>query len=440
MRINVVCGLLLLGTLIYPGSEGHARAGSAPDVHAPWLELPEVEVKVPADGAAMVKTNESKVKRVILHIPGGSSHINYGTIHTKVNTEAADVVMKSSSGSDGILLTLDLDGAGGFPMLAGRNSVELEYQDQFGRVKYGNFLLNFSSGGLKGGSATRGITALPAERPAERRSGRLFAVVIGVSHFSSNGVQGNDLKYADRDAKAMYDFLRSATGGGVAAADSLLLLNEEATTKSVRRALFTFLAQAQAQDTVLIYLAGHGAPDPHDPRNLYFLTADASLDDMGGTAFPMFEMQEVFARVLKAKRVLTFADTCHGYGFTGQRTGAAETAGNNLVNQYIEHYAGQGQRAVITASDISEPSFEDAKWGEGHGVFTYYLLRGLHGEADRNHDGVVTAGEIFRYLQESVPAATAGLQNPRAMQGLASALSISTVPGAASHAHPGGMR
>jgi uncharacterized caspase-like protein len=260
-----------------------------------------------------------------------------------------------------------------------------------------------------------------------------------VSHFASNGVQGNDLKYADKDAKAVYEFLRSATGGGVAAADSLLLLNEEATTKSVRRALFTFLAQAQAQDTVLIYLAGHGAPDPHDPRNLYFLTADSNLDDMGGTAFPMFEMQEVFARVLKAKRVLTFADTCHGYGFTGQRTGSAETTGNNLVNQYIEHYAGQGQRAVITASDISEASFEDAKWGEGHGVFTYYLLRGLRGEADRNHDGVVTAGEIFRYLQESVPAATAGLQNPRAMQGLASGLSISTVPGVA-RPHAGGAQ
>ena len=90
--------------------------------------------------------------------------------------------------------------------------------------------------------------------------------------------------------------------------------------------------------------------------------------------------------------------------------------------------ASKGQRAVITASDISESSFEDAKWGDGHGVFTYFLLRGLQGEADRNHDGVVTAGELFAYLQQSVRQATDGKQNPRAMVGIDSSLTISTVP------------
>ncbi len=403
--------------------------GESADLKLPWLELPEAGVKVLANSSTTVGMKADGVKKVVLHLPAGTSHVNYGTIHTKVNTESADVAMKSASGSDGILLTVDLEGAGGFPMIAGRNSVEVEYQDQFGRVKYGNFVLDFTGAGGRSGGA-RGIVTLPTVKAPERRIGKLFAVVIGVSHFavsSGSGPQASDLKFADRDAQSVFDFLRSPSGGGVAEADGLLLLNEKATTKNIRRALFTFLAQAQEQDTVLIYLAGHGAPDPHDPRNLYFLSSDATLDDMGGTAFPMFEMQEVFARVLKAKRVLTFADTCHGFGFTGERAGAGAAVGNNLINQYIEHYAGSGQRAVITASDINESSFEDAKWGEGHGVFTYYLLRGLGGEADRNHDGVVTAGEIFAYLESSVPGATNGQQNPRAMQGLASALTVSTV-------------
>ena len=408
-------------------------AGLTADVRLPWLELPEAGVKVMANGSTTIATKADSVKKVVLHLPVGTSHVNYGTIHTKVNTEAADVAMKSASGSDGILLTVDLEGAGGFPMVAGRNSVEVEYQDQFGRVKYGSFVLEFTTPGARTGGGARGIVAVPAVSAPERRSGKLFAVVIGVSHFAPSGnagPQANDLKFADRDAQAVFDFLRSPVGGGMAQADGLLLLNEEATTKNIRRALFTFLSQAQEQDTVLIYLAGHGAPDPHDPRNLYFLSSDATLDDMGGTAFPMFEMQEVFARVLKAKRVLTLADTCHGFGFAGGQAGAGGAAlagGNNLINQYIEHYAGTGQRAVITASDINESSFEDTKWGDGHGVFTYFLLRGLSGEADRNHDGVVTAGEIFSYLQSSVPRATSGAQNPRAMEGLASALTVSTV-------------
>jgi uncharacterized caspase-like protein len=131
--------------------------------------------------------------------------------------------------------------------------------------------------------------------------------------------------------------------------------------------------------------------------------------------------------VLKAKRVITLADTCHSYGFSGVRAGTGVKRTNNLINQYLQRYASKGQRAVITASDISESSLEDAKWGDGHGVFTYFLLQGLQGKADLNHDGVVTAGELFAYLKQSVPQATGGKQNPRAAAGISSGMTVSTV-------------
>ena len=357
----------------------------------PWLELPQAGQRVAIDSSIALDQAPGSIQQLVLHIPAGGSRINYGTIHTKVNTESADVAMKSTNGMDGFTLNVDLTGAGGFPMLPGRNSVELEYQDEFGRARYYNFLLDFSNPSSPGG---RGFDVIPTKSAPEKRAGRLFAVVIGISHYAKSNGQINDLRYADRDAQAMLDFLKSPAGGGLAEEDTLVLLNDAATTESIRHALFSFLTKPQEQDTVVIYIAGHGAPDPLDPRNLYLITADTKPDDMGGTAFPMWQMQDVFERILKAKRVLTFADTCHSYGFSGLRAGASQKHANNLVNQYLQRYASKGQRAVITASDISESSFEDAKWGDGHGVFTYFLLRGLQGEADRNHDGVVTAGEL----------------------------------------------
>jgi uncharacterized caspase-like protein len=244
------------------------------------------------------------------------------------------------------------------------------------------------------------------------------------------------LQYADKDAISFLEFLKSPAGGALSDDSVTVLLNEQATTKNIRHALFTFLTTAQPQDTVVIYIAGHGAPDPHDPRNLYLLTADSNPEDMGGTAFPMWQLQDVYERVLKAKRVITVADTCHSYGFSGARADDAGQNGSNLINQYLERYAAKGERAVITASDISEPSFEDARW-EGHGVFTYFLLKGLKGEADKNHDGVVTAGELFAYLQRVVPEATNGRQNPRAMEGLASGLPVSVLKKAQASIQPG---
>ena len=37
-----------------------------------------------------------------------------------------------------------------------------------------------------------------------------------------------------------------------------------------------------------------------------------------------------------------------------------------------------------------------------HGLFTYYLLRGLRGDADTNHDGKVTLGEITGFVRQKV--------------------------------------
>jgi len=37
-----------------------------------------------------------------------------------------------------------------------------------------------------------------------------------------------------------------------------------------------------------------------------------------------------------------------------------------------------------------------------HGLFTYYLLRALRGEADTNRDGDVTLGETVTYLSQKV--------------------------------------
>jgi len=339
------------------------------------------------------------------------------------------MAMRTAINTEGITIDLDLDSKSGFPMMAGRNSVELAYQDSFGREKYFNYLLDFAS-------AAASPEGPNHARPQEH-SGRLFLLVVGIAHFQDGPGAPTNLQFADRDAQSVLDFFRSPQGGGVRPEETLLLLNEQATHEAVHRALFQFLARPGEQDTVVIYFAGHGAPDVRDPRNVYLMTADARSYNLSETAFPMYELQEVFAHVLKARRVVTLMDTCHAQGMTGvkaQNGGSGDgSETNNLINQYIEHFAGQGERAVITASDINEVSLEGPQWGKGHGVFTYYLLRGLAGDADSNHDGIVTAGEIFAYLRKMVSRETNGRQHPRTVAGFASSLILSRLTPGADH-------
>ena len=47
-----------------------------------------------------------------------------------------------------------------------------------------------------------------------------------------------------------------------------------------------------------------------------------------------------------------------------------------------------------------------------HGVFTYYLLKALRGEADTNRDGYVSVPETYAYVSHEVSRATDHKQQP----------------------------
>ena len=71
----------------------------------------------------------------------------------------------------------------------------------------------------------------------------------------------------------------------------------------------------------------------------------------------------------------------------------------------------------LTASRDREQSFESPQWGGGHGIFTYYVIQGLQGEADTSGDGVVTADELAEYVHTNVRLATHMMQNPTSDRG-----------------------
>ena len=50
-----------------------------------------------------------------------------------------------------------------------------------------------------------------------------------------------------------------------------------------------------------------------------------------------------------------------------------------------------------------------------HGIFSYYLMKGLEGNADSNNDKKITNGELLAYMDENVAQKASELgrqQNP----------------------------
>jgi len=256
------------------------------------------------------------------------------------------------------------------------------------------------------------LNPTPLPPPNGGFSGRKFALIVGVSRYRDEGI--NDLQFADADARELRDFLRRTEGGGFKPDDILYLENEQATIESVNGALDRILSQAGPNDLILLFIAGHGGPDPYAPQNLYYVLHDTRISDLSHTALLMTTLQEKLD-LARARRALVFIDTCHSAGLSGVQPTGGRGLENNLINLYSAKLFKEEARAAITSSDVNELSYENKRWGGGHGVFTYALLEGLRGQADANADSLITAGELFAYVRDRVRLETGFKQNPRSL-------------------------
>jgi len=256
--------------------------------------------------------------------------------------------------------------------------------------------------------------------------GKLWAVVIGVSNYKNLRAE-EQLRFAHRDAEALAAFLRSPQGGGFPSTQIKVLLNEEATIASVRTALGTWLPRsAEPNDVVYIFFAGHGVVE--QGTDGYLLATDSDPQNLYATALPIAELDRIINERLRARVAVVIADACHAGKIGMASRGTGEQV---LINRYLDEVGKSGAGSFrLLASRADERSFEDQRWGGGHGVFTHYLLEGLKGTADRDRDGVVRAGELLDYLSQVVPEQTSALQHPRAAGNLDARLplAIATSP------------
>ena len=245
-------------------------------------------------------------------------------------------------------------------------------------------------------------------QPSSLSGGRTrWAVVIGISKYK-NVPPHAQLQFAHRDAEEFARFLRSPQGGALSPDHLRLLTDESATVGSIRAALRHWLPQAsQPNDIVYIFFAGHGVVAEQGKG--YFVAHDSDPQNLHATGLSFDEVNQALSDRVRAGLVVLLADACHA--------GAIGWAGNPQIpsraQNALEAIGGDGSLLKLLASRPAERSYEADKWDGGHGVFTYALLRGLQGAADRERDGVITASELIEYVSKLVPEQTGALQNPR---------------------------
>jgi tetratricopeptide (TPR) repeat protein len=248
-----------------------------------------------------------------------------------------------------------------------------------------------------------GSSGSPDPAASRFRIPRSYAVVIGISEYQH--LPANEhLKYAHRDAEEMYSVLISREGGNFRPENVHRLVGQKATLANIRHELDTWLPSvAKEDDRVLVYYAGHGFAD----RRGYLTPFDFKRSAPDATGYSMEDFGRAMGALPSRWKVL-LVDACHSGAIVPD-------AGAEELNRQI--FGLSRSTFLLTASRDRERSFEHRDWGGGHGIFTYYVIRGLEGAADEDRDTIVTADELAEYVRRNVREATGARQNPTSERG-----------------------
>ena len=230
----------------------------------------------------------------------------------------------------------------------------------------------------------------------------LWILAIGVNNYENSSQVGGNLRFAVADAKRLTETLKSQEGRRYAKVNSLIIGDGEATlptADNIKRSL-TFLDQAGDRDIVLLFLAGHGVSAQNG--RFFFLPRDAVVTGSSGNwrvdERRAISGEEITAVLEGQGNRLLFIDACQSGGVDN----------NRMIRAMMESNA-----FVFAASQGNELSYEDARWGGGHGVFTYNVLNALRGAPAALAEGNVSVRSMSGFVSLEVPKATENRQNPK---------------------------
>jgi hypothetical protein len=236
----------------------------------------------------------------------------------------------------------------------------------------------------------------PKQKPSRDRA----ALIIGLEKYA----EAPPADYASRDAQMFADYAREKLG--IAPGNIKVLTDTEATRSGLLRALKVWLPQAVQPDKTDLYVfyAGHGMASD-DGESAYIVPYGADTFLLEDTAISRERFYEEIGAA-KPRTATFFFDNCYA-GTTrseerllAQRPLTIKVQESPVPDNYLVFTAGETNQTAGVLDEVK------------HGRFSYFVFKGLEGEADANQDGKISAGELHKYVRESVERFSAGAQTP----------------------------
>ena len=218
-------------------------------------------------------------------------------------------------------------------------------------------------------------------RPQAKRDA--VAIIIGIQDY----LQFPRAEFANEDARSFFDY--AVRGLGIAPDNIRLLLDADADDLALLRAFQTWLPSRVNRDKtdVYVFYSGHGLAGD-DAQTTYLLPYRADTNALARTAIAQKELVKLLVAT-RPKSVALFIDATFSW----------QSASSGFIKTEEKAYPDNFTMLLASANSQNASSSPDLK----HGIFSYYLMKGMEGDADENLDGSITFSEIHRYLAVKVP-------------------------------------
>ena len=232
------------------------------------------------------------------------------------------------------------------------------------------------------------VDELPAIKAKPNKNA--YAIVIGIEDYRQKLPKAD---YAAHDAQTMTEYLTKVMG--YPEENVVTLTNEHAAKSDFEKYFEKWLSNNVEKDgSVFIYYSGHGAPNPKT-GDAYLVPYDGDPSFIDETGYSLKRLYEKLGK-LQAKEIIVALDSC----FSGAGGRSVIAKGARPLVMSMESYTLPSKLAVLSAAsgDQISSTYEE----KGHGLFTYFMLKGIKGEGDINDDGKIEIGELFDYIKPQV--------------------------------------
>lgn len=226
---------------------------------------------------------------------------------------------------------------------------------------------------------------------------KLWLLLVGVNDYQDSGLPS--LRYPALDCQGLEESLIKATEGFP---NKEIVVHHDFAAKTpqiqnIRESLKKIVFQSQPNDSIMLYFSGHGMLDPKT-QEAVLCFSDTNQKNLLKTGLPMQELVEILSKS-PAKQQLLCLDTCHSgdMGLLGSRD--VQTPAYNSTPQLMSVLRQKASQSkgfcALLSCDRGQKSWEFPELG--HGVFTYYLMKGLSGEA-ADSSGFIDADGLYKYV------------------------------------------